>query len=279
MNYLSIDALPFTGKESYNFKRALKRVTADEKNAIKAIRGHVHSWILWKENKRSGNNFESFGGMAFDIDKLFSQTPTPSELLRAAECVKYNFPEWRKFYIYPSWSGTGLHIEIPLSISELSLKKEAYEDLYKYYFDKLSHVFEGVDESCKDLARIIYPANPKSCIILSGKGKQPMNVGEKLIKAITKILHPTSLIRKNPPSHAAFHKTRESFEDHLDTSKLTYEGSRHINCLKDMVYVANCPYYSLDKKEEIFQKIMDASTLPEKEKQDILTSVKRKYMA
>lgn len=279
MNYLSVDELPFTGKESYNFKRALKRIIADEGNAIKAIRGHVHSWILWRENKRAGNNFESFGGMAFDIDKLFSKTPTPLEVLRAAECVKYNFPEWKKFYIYPSWSGTGLHIEVPLSTSELSLKKEAYENLYKYYFDKLSHVFEGVDESCKDLARIIYPANPESCIILSGKGKQPMSVGKKLIKAIMQILHPESPRKGNPTHHATFHKIRESFEDRLDTSKLTSEGSRHINCLKDMVYVANCPYYSLDKKEEIFQKIMDASTLPEKEKQNILTSVRRKYMA
>ena len=279
MNCLTVDMLPFTGKESYNFKRPLKRIKANEENIAKAIRKHVHSWILWKENRRSGNNFEGFEGMAFDIDKLFPKTPSPTELLRAAECVKYNFPEWKKFYIYPSWSGRGLHIEIPLSLSDFPPQKEAYEKLYEYYSHQLSHVFEGVDDSCKDLARIIYPANPESCIILSGKGKQPMSIGKRLIEAITKTLRLHAPVKRKTAVRTPSYKLHESFENRLDISKLTSEGSRHVNCLKDMVYIANCPYYSLNKKEKMFQKIMEASSLPEKEKQDILNSVKRKYMA
>ena len=280
MSCLTIDALPFTGKESYNFKRPLKRIEAAEENATKAIRGHVHSWILWKGDKRSGDNFESFGGIAFDIDRLFEQTPGSAELIRAAECVKHNFPEWIKFYLYPSWSGTGLHIEVPLSLPKPVPEKEVYRGLYEYYATRLSQVFEGVDDSCKDLARIIYPANPKSCIILAGRGKPPMSIGKRIIEAIKKIIRPQTLLRKRRAyPHTLAHRPIENFEERLDASKLTSEGARHVNCLKDMVYVANCPYYSSRKKEEMFQRIMEVSTLPEKEKQSILDSVRKKYLA
>lgn len=277
-NFITVDTLPFPGKETYNFKRPLKRVKADEINIARALRKHVHSWILWKSNKRSGDNFEGYSGITFDIDKLFDKTPNLTDLVRAAECVKYNFPEWKKFYIYPSWSGTGLHIEIPLSVEEEYLqKKSTYETLYKYYIKQLSQVFKGVDDSCKDLARIIYPANPQSYIVLCGKDRSAMDIEDNLLQAISKTL-------KLPKTSSAkihqkrFYTSSRTLEDRLDTSKLTTEGSRHINCLKDMVYVANCNYYSPDKKEEIFQKIMDASTLPEREKQSILTSVKAKYL-
>ena len=278
-SFMTVDASPFPGKEAYNFKRPFKRVEADERNISKALRRHVHSWILWKGDKRAGDNFEGYSGIAFDIDKLFKEAPTPQELLRAAECVKHNFPEWKKFYIYPSWSGTGLHIEIPLSVAEFMQRKNAYETLYTYYMRELSKVFEGVDDSCKDLARIIYPANPQSYIILCGKSKDAMGVEEKLLKAISKTLEPKpyGMAKKTPQRR--FYSPLRTFEDRLDTSKLTSEGSRHVNCLRDMVYVANCEYYSPDKKEEMFQKIMEASTLPEKEKQSILTSVRAKYLA
>ena len=276
-SFITVDPTPFPGKEAYNFKCPLKRVKVEEKNVIRALRSHVHSWILWKGNKRSGNNFESYSGITFDIDKLFDKTPNPEELIRAAECVRYNFPEWRKFYIYPSWSGTGLHIEVPLSTEETMQRKDTYETLYAYYLKQLSQIFEGVDNSCKDLARIIYPANPQSYIVLYGKNNNAMDVENKLLETISKTMQPSKISPKNISRR--FYTSSRTCEDRLDASKLTSEGSRHINCLKDMVYVANCIYYSPDKKEEIFQKIMEISTLPEKEKQSILTSVKAKYLA